>query len=137
MSPRHIFLVMGLIVGAFGALLLVQTGAIAVALGAVGGTNAPSTSAFWYQLSFMRLFAVSLLGLAVLSVWAGSQLTAAQQRSLGQILGGVFAVLTLMAVSQQIAIWNAVAGWEVSAVLAVVAAMYGVSALGRLSTPAA
>lgn len=133
MSARHIFPVVGLIVGAFGALLLVETGPIALALGAVAGTNPPSTSAFWYQLSFMRLFAVSLLGLAVLSVWAGSQLSATQQRSLGQILGGVFAVLTLMAVSQQIAIWDAVAGWEVSAMLGVVAAMYGVSASRRVS----
>jgi hypothetical protein len=42
-----------------------------------------------------------------------------------------------MAVSQQIAIWDAVAGWEISVVLGVVAAMYGVSAVTGLSTRAA
>jgi hypothetical protein len=140
MTPRHIFRVLSLIVGAFGALLLIATGRVALALGA-GGSPDPlgggSASAFWYQLSFMRLFGVALLGLAALSFWGASQLTTTQQRSLGQTLCGIFALLTLMAVGQQVAVWGAVAGWEVAAVLGVVAAMYGLSGVGHLSKPAA
>ena len=140
MTPRYILRVVSLIVGSFGAVLLVATGRVALALGAVGGNDlhgGDSASAFWYQLSFMRLFGVALLGLAALSLWGASQLTARQHRSLSQTLGGLFAALALMAVAQQVAIWDAVAGWEVTAVLGVVAAMYGLSAVGRLSKHAA
>jgi hypothetical protein len=139
MTLRHILRVVSLVVGAFGALLLVETGRVALALGAVGSDDlsGSSASAFWYQLSFMRLFGVALLGLAVLSLWGASQLTATQQRSLGQTLGAVFAVLALMAVAQQVAIWGAVAGWEVAAVLGAVAVMYGLSALVHPSKRAA
>jgi membrane-anchored protein YejM (alkaline phosphatase superfamily) len=141
MTPRYILRVVSLIVATFGAVVLVETGRLALALGAVAGIDSSagssSASAFWYQLSFMRLFGVALIGLAALSVWGASQLTTIQQRSLGRLLGAVFAVLALMAVGQQVAIWGAVAGWGVAGVLGLVAAMYGLSTLGRLSRPAA
>jgi hypothetical protein len=135
MTPRHIFRIVSVIVGTFGALLLVEPARLALALGAVAGVNTSAATApeiaFWFQLSFMRLFGVALLGLAVLSVWAASQLTGAQQRSLGWVLGGVFAFLALMAVAQQVAIWGSVAGWALSGVLAIVAALYGLGTVGR------
>jgi hypothetical protein len=135
MAPRQIFRVVSLIVGASGALMLIETGPVALAFGADGldPIGAGPVSAFWYQLSFMRMFGAALLGLAALSLWAASHLTAAQQRSLGQTLGAVFAALAVMATVQQMAIWGAVAGWELTAVLGIVAAMYSLSALGRLS----
>ena len=140
MTTRHVFRAVSLIVAAFGALLLVETGRLALALGAVAATDpvgASPTGAFWYQLSFMRLFGVALLGLATLSLWAASQLTEGQQRSLGRILGGVFGVLALMAVAQQVAIWGAMAGWAVAGTFGVVAAMFGLSTLARVPRPAA
>jgi hypothetical protein len=140
MTTRHVFRAVSLIVAAFGTVLLVQTGRLALALGAVAGTDtagASPTVAFWYQLSFMRLFGVTLLGLATLCLWAASQLSEGQQRSLGQILGGVFWFLALMAVAQQVAIWGALTGWAVAGTFGVVAAMLGLSTVARMSRPAA
>jgi hypothetical protein len=140
MTTRHVFRVVSLIVAAFGALLLVETGRLALALGAVAGTDtvgALPTAAFWYQLSFMRLFGVALLGLATLCLWAASHLSELQQRSLGQILGGVFGFLALMAVAQQVAIWGALTGWAVAGTFAVVAAMFELSTVARVSRHAA
>ncbi len=97
MTPRHVFRAVSLVVALFGVALLMETGRLALALGAVAGTDTfvASTSAvgFWYQLSFMRLFGVALIRLAILSLWGASQLIAAQQRSLAQTLGGLFAAL--------------------------------------------
>lgn len=140
MTTRHVFRAVSLIVAAFGTLLLVETGRLALALGAVAGTGtagASPTGAFWYQLSFMRLFGVALLGLATLCLWAASQLSEGQQRSLGQILGGVFGFLALMAVAQQVAIWGALTGWAVAGTFGVVAAMFGLSTVARVSRPTA
>ena len=141
MTPRHVFRAVSLVVALFGVALLMETGRLALALGAVAGTDTfvASTSAvgFWYQLSFMRLFGVALIGLAILSLWGASQLIAAQQRSLAQTLGGLFAALAAMAVAQQVAIWGTTAGWGIAAVFGTVAAMYGLSTLGRLPGQAA
>jgi hypothetical protein len=140
MTTRHVFRVVSLVVAAFGTVLLVQTGRLALALGAVVRADTASASptvAFWYQLSFMRLFGVALLALATLCLWAASQLSENQQRSLGQILGGVFGFLVLMAVAQQVAIWGAMTGWAVAGTFGVVAAMFGLSTLARVSRPAA
>ena len=134
MTSRRVFRAVSLVVAAFGILVLVATGRLAVALGAVAGPE-PGI-AFWYQLSFMRMFAVALIGLASLGLWGAAQLTPIQQRSLGRVLGGVFAALALMAVAQSVAIWGGVTGWGVTAVLGLAAVMYGLSAAGRVGRPA-
>ena len=127
MTTKQLLRAVSLILAAFAALLLVETGRLAIALGAVAGpaTSAASDAGFWYQLSFMRLFGVALLGLACLCLWAAARLSASQQRSLGQMLGGVFGLLALVAVAQQVAIWDSVAGWALAGALGLIAAMLG------------
>jgi hypothetical protein len=140
MTTRQVWRAVSLILAAFGALLLVETGRMARALGAVPGPDPldmSSRAGFWYQLSFMRLFGVAVLGLALLCAWAASQLNASQQRSLGRMLGGVFALLALVAVAQQVAIWGAPAGWAVAGTFGVVAVVLGLSVGTRASGHAA
>jgi hypothetical protein len=79
---------------------------------------------------------VALIGLASLAFWGATQLTPIQQRSLGRVLGGVFAALALTAVAQAVAIWGGVTGWGVAAVLGLAAVMYGLSAAGGVERPA-
>lgn len=110
-----------------GAVLLVATGAVADSLGALraslgAGASDPSSVAFWFQLSFMRLFAVAIIGLGAILLWCRTHLTDLQQRSLARVLTVALGALALMAVGQQIAIWNASTGWVLAATLMLAAA---------------
>ena len=113
--------------------LLVGTGRIALALGAVnpgavpGGADQAST-AFWFQLTFMRLFAAALLGFGVLLMWLPARLTDVQAGSVAEALSFVCGVLALTALSQQIAIWNTTAGWALAGTLVLTTAILGIAA---------
>ena len=129
-----------LILAAFAVLLLVETDRTALALGAVLDRSLTSTSAgmdFWYQLSFIRLFAVAVAGLAALCLWAVFQLTPGQQRSLGRVLGAVFALLATVTAMQQVAIWSASAGWAAAGMFGFVAAVLLLGTVVQAPRPAA
>ena len=118
----------GVLAGAFGLLLLIETGRVALALGALFGAplSTPEreiSMTFWFQLAFIRLFAVAMLGLATFLIWSAARLTTDQQRSLARVAAAVFALLTVVALVQQVAIWSAPAGWAVAGVLAAVASV--------------
>jgi hypothetical protein len=113
-------------------LLLIATGSIASALGAlredvVTGASDPASMAFWFQLAFMRLFGTALIGLGVILLWCHSHLTDAQHSSLVKVLGVVLGALALMTIGQQIAIWNSNAGWVLGGTLLLTAAACVVS----------
>jgi hypothetical protein len=83
--------------------------------------------AFWFQLAFMRLFGTALIGLGAILLWCHSHLTESQHSSLVKVLGVVLGALALMAVGQQIAIWNSNAGWALAGTLLLMAAACAVS----------
>ena len=82
MNPGTVIGVVGAALMAVGLVLLFATGAVASALGAQGGAVAvagssdPSSLAFWFQLSFIRLFGTTLVGMGVILLWCRAQLDA-------------------------------------------------------------
>jgi hypothetical protein len=134
MTSRNVIRFAGAAVCVLGVILLVATGPIARALGALagdavaGGTD-PASLAFWFQLTFMRLFATALIGLGAILLWCQSLLANAQLGSLVRVLSVVLGGLALMALAQQIAIWNSGAGWLLAGVLLLTTAACVVSTI--------
>ncbi len=124
MSKTIVIHVVGCVLLLGGLVLLgPATGDVVVSLG-IGGpipegdASAPAALAFWAQLSFIRMFAVTAIGFSAVCFWAGSQLTSTQHTSFLILLVGVFAVMGAMVVGQQVAIWNrGAAGWSLVGVL--------------------
>ncbi len=136
MTSKHVLKLAGCVAAVLAVCLMVDTGRVALALGAVMATAGPDQApplSFWFQLSFIRMFAASVLALGLLLFWSGAQLTPPQQRS----LAGAFALLALVALTQQVAIWTAPTGWALAAVLAVVATLCVIGSTGRASRQAA
>ena len=128
MTADRMLRLAGVVAGAFGLLLVIETGKVALALSALLGTSpaVPGreiSTTFWFQLAFIRLFAVAMLGLATFLIWSAARLTTEQQRSLARVAAAVFALLTIVALVQQVAIWSAPAGWAVAGVLAAVSSV--------------
>jgi hypothetical protein len=143
MDPGTVVRVVGGALASVGLVLLVATGAVASALGAQGGAQAvagasdPSSLAFWFQLSFIRLFGTTLAGLGVILLWCGAHLGADQQRSLLKVMAGSLGAVAVMAVGQQVAIWSSTAGWVLAGFLVSVAVACLMSARWSLSSQAA
>jgi hypothetical protein len=117
MTPRNAIRSVGFGGVALAAALLISTGSIASSLGvivpitATGGAGDAGSMTFWYQLSFLRLFATGLGGLGVILLWCQARLSPLEQRSLVIVLAGVLAALSLMAAGQQVAVWTTNTGW--------------------------
>jgi hypothetical protein len=77
----------------------------------------PAAMVFWRQLTFIRMFGTSAIGLGAICLWSHRHLTALQQASFLKVLGGVLAAMCLVAVLQQTAIWGASVGWALVGVL--------------------
>ena len=141
MTPRNVIRFVGAAVCAPGIVLLVATGPVASALGAfaagpvqAGGDSA--SLAFWFQLTFMRLFATALVGLGAVLLWCHSHLTDAQIGSLVKVVSVVLGGLALMTLGQQIAIWNSTAGWVLAGALLLTAAACAAIAVRDAARPA-
>jgi hypothetical protein len=134
MTPRNIIRSGGAILAGIGTILLIATGPVASALGALGGGDAvagasdPVSLTFWFQLAFMRLFGAAVIGLGVVLFWCASHLTLAQHRSLARLLSVVLGGLSLLTLVQQIAIWNSGAGWVLTGALLMTALACAASA---------
>ena len=116
MSKATVIRVVGCVLLLGGVLLLVRTGNVAVSLGVESpipeiGASDPAAMEFFRQLTFIRMFAIAAIGFSAICFWGGSQLTSTQQTSFLSLLVGVFAVMSAMAVAQQVAIWNRGTGW--------------------------
>ena len=100
MIPGTVIRVVGAALVVVGLILLGATGAVASALGAQGGAGAvpgasdPASLAFWFQLSFIRLFGTTLIGLGVVLWWCHSHLRPSEHRSLATLLAGVLGAVT-------------------------------------------
>ena len=135
MIPGNVIRFVGAALIAVGLVLLVATGAVASMLGAPGGSGAvggasdPASMAFWFQLTFIRLFGTTLVGLGVILMWCHAHLSVPQHRSLVKVLTGVLGAVALMAVGQQVGIWTSNAGWILAGSLALAAAACLTSAM--------
>ena len=86
-----------------------------------GATDAASL-AFWFQLSFIRFFGTTLIGLGVVLMWCHAHLQTSEYRSLARLLIGVLGALTFVALASQIAIWTSNATWILAGILILTAA---------------
>ena len=134
MTPRRVLQIGGLGLIALGLLIVFRTGTVAFALGAIAGNGPavpgnPTWMAFWFQLTFMRLFSIAIIGLGVILWWCGTVLSQSQGASLVRILSVILGAFALTAVAQQVAIWNTNAGWWLSAAFIAAAATCVMSAL--------
>ena len=134
MTPRIVIRCGGAALCILGLVLLFATGSVAMMLGAAGrdavaGSTDPASMVFWFQLAFMRLFGTALIGLGAIVLWCHSHVSGVQHRSLVKVLGVVLAALALMAVSQQVAIWNSNAGWVLAGSLLLMATACALSTL--------
>jgi hypothetical protein len=77
----------------------------------------------------MRLFGAAVIGLGVVLFWCASHFTLAQHRSLVRVLSVVLGGLSLLALGQQIAIWNSGAGWVLTGALFMTALACAASAV--------
>jgi hypothetical protein len=73
-----------------------------------------------------------VIGLGVVLFWCASHLTLAQHRSLVRVLSVVLGGLSLLALGQQIAIWNSGAGWVLTGALLLTALVCAASAFRAL-----
>lgn len=129
MTPRLAIQVGGAALALIGIALIFRTGGIALALGAVNLDPAdPASTAFWFQLTFVRLFATALIGFGILLLWLPTKLTEIQTTSVAEALSFVCGAMAFMALSQQIAIWNTNAGWVLGGVLVLATAILGIAA---------
>lgn len=132
MTPRLAIQLGSVTLAAIGIALLVLTGPIAIALGArhvdvlAAGTDA-ALPGFWFQFTFMRLLAAALFGLAAVLWWCQARLERTQIDSLAGMLRLVFGGMALIALSQQIAIWNTTAGWVLAGILVMMTAVLAVA----------
>jgi hypothetical protein len=136
MSKRTIIRVVGWAIVSCSVLLLVETGNLAAALGTDGpfpqaGASDASALEFWRQLTFIRMFAVSMIGLAGICFWSARTLTERQRESFLTVLFGVFTISAGMAVVQQVGIWNRGAGWAIVGVLGALAVVCLAGAASR------
>lgn len=93
-----------------------------------GGTT--DVPAEWRLVAFSRLFGASVFLLGAILVAIGDQLGAGQTRLFAGLVAGSSALVFVLAVVQQTAIWNTVGGAVVAAVFAVLAMAYGWMAMG-------
>lgn len=127
MIPGNVIQFVGAALMMVGLVLVVATGAVASALGVQGGEHAvpgssdPVSMAFWFQLSFIRLFGTTLIGLGVILMWCRAHLAAEQHRSLLKVLAAALGAVAFMAARQQVAIWTSTAGWILAGSLLVAA----------------
>ena len=125
MTGRNVIRLASAVLGLLGLVLLISTGWIAAALGAVGagapGAVDSASMAFWFQLAFMRLFGTAIIGLGAILWWCLSHLTSDQQSSLLKVLSVALAFLALVTVVQQVAIWDSAAGWALAGTLLILA----------------
>jgi len=129
MTPKSVIRFGGVALIVLAMAMLVRTGDIASSLGAIDGTD----RAFWFQLTFMRLFATSLAGLGAILIWCSGQLSSSQQNSLTNLMGCVLGAIGLMAVVQQIALWNSSAGWVLAGSFLGAAAICALSSVRRIT----
>ncbi len=113
----------GITLIAIAVLLSVRTGSVALVLGAAPGAG----MSFWFQLSFMRMFATALAGLGAIFLWSASRLSSNQLRSLASLVAVIFGGLALMTATQQVAIWSSSSGWVLAGVFISLAVVHGLS----------
>jgi hypothetical protein len=123
MTSKRVMQFGGITLIAIALMLMVRTGSMALVLGAATGAGMP----FWFQLSFMRLFATALAGLGVIFLWSASHLSSDQLRSLVWVVTFVLGGIGLMSATQQIAIWSSSSGWILAGLFASLALICGVS----------
>ena len=136
MNPKPVIQIGGLTLVAIAVLLAVRTGSVALFLGATPGIgvvdpNTQSSLPFWFQLTFMRMFATAVAGLGVMLLWSASRLSSEQLRSLVRLVALVFGALALTALTQQIAIWNSNAGWVFTGTFVSLAVICSFSSMRR------
>ena len=115
-----------------GLFLVLQTG---VALGALGYPAAPADGAadpaamtYWRATAFARLFGVTLLAFGMVLWHVKPLVGAGAERRIGLTLAAGFALLGLIALAQQVAIFGTPMGWGLALAFLGLAAIIAVAA---------
>ena len=95
-------------------------------------SNVPPETMVWLRAAaFARLFAAALMGMGFVLWHVGPLVVRGAERKIGLMIAAALGLTGLIALGQQIAIFNTWAGWVLVAVLLGLAALFTVAALRR------
>ena len=125
--------VTAVVLAVLGVVLVVRTGD---ALGALGHPGAPGAGAgdaaalgYWHSAALARLFGITLVAFAMLLWHVKPLVGAAAERRIGFTLAAGLALVGLLALAQQIAIFGTPAGWVVVLLLLTLALATGIAGI--------
>ena len=125
--------VTAVVLAVLGLVLVVRTGD---ALGALGHPGAPGAGAgdaaalgYWHSAALARLFGITLVAFAMLLWHVKPLVGAAAERRIGFTLAAGLALVGLVALGQQIAIFGTPAGWVVVLLLLALALATGIAGI--------
>jgi hypothetical protein len=123
--------VTAVVLAMLGLALVVRTGDALAALGHPGGPGAGPADAvalgYWHSAALARLFGITLVAFGML-LWHVKPLVGeAAERRIGFTLAAGLALVGLLGLAQQIAIFGTTAGWVVVLLLLALALAAGVA----------
>ena len=121
------------ILSLLGLVLVIRTGDALGALGHPGGPGAgaadPAALGYWHSAALARLFGITLVAFGML-LWHVQPLVGeAAERRIGFTLAAGLALVGLLGLAQQIAIFGTAAGWALAVLLLVLAGAAGLAGL--------
>ncbi|HEU4830533.1 MAG TPA: hypothetical protein VFT04_15175 [Gemmatimonadales bacterium] len=121
-----------------GLFLLLQTGVAMSALGhaapPTGAVTDPAALAYWRAAAFARLFGVSLLAFGMVLWHVKPLVRVTAERRIGIMLSAGFALVGLICLIQQVAIFGTPAGWAMALAFFGLATVAAVTALRSSSS---
>lgn len=116
-----------------GLLLVLLTGPAMSALGypalPTGSATDPAALAYWRAAAFARLFGVTLLAFGMVLWHVKPLVRVTAERRIGIMISAGFALMGLIGLMQQVAIFGTPAGWVMALAFFGLAAVAAVSAL--------
>ena len=139
MRVSSLLTTVGIFVAVLGLALVLRTGDALTALGhsaaPVAGAGDLQALDYWRTVALARLFGMTLLALGMMLWHLKPLVGAAAERRIGLTLAAALGLVGLLALGQQIAVFETPAGWVVPVAFLALALAAGAAALRAPSTP--
>lgn len=140
MRVSSLLTTVAIFVAVLGLALVLRTGEALTALGhsaaPIAGARDPQALDYWRTAALARLFGMTLLALGMLLWHLKPLVGAASERRIGLTLAAALGLVGLLALGQQIAVFETPAGWVVPVAFLALALAAGAAALrGTPSAP--